>query len=109
MRLHISRADALVQELDRIAGLEVALGSIPDAGHEWDDDPAEWVRRQRADRVAGGATSLAAGGRFGAGTLPPVGRDATADSGRNLLRYCRAAENLAWSLVDDVNPYGNDE
>jgi hypothetical protein len=72
--MHISLEDALVQELDRRVGprdrshfigraircaldeldrvdaLEVALGSIPDTGHEWDDDPAEWVRRQRAGR-----------------------------------------------------------
>jgi hypothetical protein len=74
MRLHISLDDALVRELDRRVGprdrshfiskairyaldeldridaLEVALGSIPDTGHVWDDDPAGWVRRQRADR-----------------------------------------------------------
>jgi Arc/MetJ-type ribon-helix-helix transcriptional regulator len=74
MRLHISLDDALVRELDRRVGprdrshfiqkalrraldeldridaLDAALGSIPDTGHEWDDDPAEWVRRQRADR-----------------------------------------------------------
>lgn len=24
-----------------------ALGAIADGGHEWDGDPAEWVRRQR--------------------------------------------------------------
>ena len=24
-----------------------ALGALPDAGHEWDDDPAGWVREQR--------------------------------------------------------------
>lgn len=73
MRLHISLEDELVAELDRRvpardrsrfighavrraldedrrhAALEAALGSIADSGHEWDDDPAEWVRRQRAD------------------------------------------------------------
>jgi Arc/MetJ family transcription regulator len=78
MRLHISLDDALVRELDRRVGprdrshfigkavrhaldeldridaLEAALGSIPDAGHEWDDDPAEWVRRQRTDRPVAG-------------------------------------------------------
>ena len=27
--------------------IESALGSIEDAGHDWDADPAEWVREQR--------------------------------------------------------------
>lgn len=73
MRLHITVDDALIAELDARAGsrrrsafiaelirrglederrwddIESALGSIPDEGHDWDDDPAEWVRRQRAD------------------------------------------------------------
>ncbi|MGH8924699.1 MAG: hypothetical protein ACRDWA_08725 [Acidimicrobiia bacterium] len=72
MRLHIWLDDALVAELDRRAGkrrrsaflaelvrrglederrwddIESALDSIPDTSHEWDDDPAEWVRRQRS-------------------------------------------------------------
>jgi hypothetical protein len=71
MRLHISLEDELVAELDRRVGrrrrsafiaravrealdderrwelIESALGSIPDTGHEWDDDPAAWVRAQR--------------------------------------------------------------
>lgn len=74
MRLHITVDDELVAELDQRAGrrrrsafiaelirrgldderrwddIEAALGAIPDEGHEWDDDPAEWVRRQRADK-----------------------------------------------------------
>jgi len=74
MRLHITVDDELVAELDRRAGsrrrsafiaelirrgldderrwddIEAALGAIPDEGHEWDDDPGEWVRRQRSDR-----------------------------------------------------------
>jgi Arc/MetJ family transcription regulator len=74
MRLHITVDDELVAELDRRAGsrrrsafiaelirhgldderrwddIEAALGAIPDQGHEWDDDPGEWVRRQRSDR-----------------------------------------------------------
>ena len=29
---------------------EAALGSIPDTGHTWDDDPAQWVRDQRGNR-----------------------------------------------------------
>ena len=73
MRLHITVDDELVAELDQRAGsrrrsafiaelirrgldderrwddIEAALGAIPDEGHEWDDDPGEWVRRQRAD------------------------------------------------------------
>ena len=77
MRLHISLDDGLVAELDgrvgprersrfiedavrhaldqarRADALEAALGSIPDTGHDWDDDPAEWVRQQRTDRIAG--------------------------------------------------------
>lgn len=27
--------------------IESTFGSIPDRGHEWDDDPAAWVRAQR--------------------------------------------------------------
>lgn len=27
--------------------IEASLGSISDTGHEWDDDPAAWVREQR--------------------------------------------------------------
>ena len=71
MRLHIQLEDELVAELDDRAGprrrsafvaelirraldderrwddVEAALGSIPDGGHDWDDDPAAWVRDQR--------------------------------------------------------------
>ncbi len=71
MRLHITLSDELVRELDRRVGarrrsafiavavrqaldderrwelVESALGSINDQGHEWDDDPAAWVRGQR--------------------------------------------------------------
>jgi hypothetical protein len=71
MRLHISLDAALVAELDRRVGrrrrsafiaetirhaldderrwedIEAALEAIPDIGHEWDDDPAAWVRAQR--------------------------------------------------------------
>lgn len=71
MRLHITLADELVAELDRRVGarrrssfiatavrealdhehrwelIESSLASISDGGHEWDDDPAEWVRGQR--------------------------------------------------------------
>ena len=71
MRLHIVLDDDLVEEIDRRAGprrrsaliaelvrrglenerrwddIEAALGGLPDTGHEWDDDSAAWVRRQR--------------------------------------------------------------
>jgi hypothetical protein len=71
MRLHITLRDELVRDLDRRVGprrrsafvaraveealdderrwdlIESALGSIPEDGHEWDDDPATWVRKQR--------------------------------------------------------------
>ena len=71
MRLHVALDDDLVAEVDRRAGprrrsafiaelirrgldnerrwddIEAALGGLPDRGHEWDDDPAAWVRRQR--------------------------------------------------------------
>ena len=73
MRLHIALEDDLVAELDARVGhrqrsafiaalirrgldderrwdeLESALGTLPDAGHSWDDDSAEWVRSQRRD------------------------------------------------------------
>lgn len=71
MRLHITVEDDLVAELDERVGprgrsgfiaqalrqaledqrrwelIESAIGSIPDRGHDWDDDPAGWVRDQR--------------------------------------------------------------
>lgn len=69
--MHITLDDEIVAELDRRAGarrrsayiaemirrtldderrwddLVASLGSLPDEGHEWDHDPADWVRRQR--------------------------------------------------------------
>ena len=71
MRMHIELDDRLVAEVDEIAGargrsafvraavaraleehrrwaqLERAAGAVPDEGHEWDTDPAAWVREQR--------------------------------------------------------------
>ena len=71
MRLHIALNDELVADLDRRVGprrrsafiaelvrrgledeqrwddIESALGEIQDSGHEWDNDPAAWVRSQR--------------------------------------------------------------
>ena len=71
MRMHIELDDALIAEVDELAGyrqrsafvreavqaaveqhkrwrlISQAAGSIPDTGHDWDLDPAEWVRTQR--------------------------------------------------------------
>ena len=71
MRMHIEIEDALVARVDEVAGprgrsafvrsaielavrqanrwshLEAAAGSIADEGHDWDSDPAGWVREQR--------------------------------------------------------------
>ncbi len=71
MRIHIDLDPDLVADLDKAAGkrgrsefirsavrtalqqqkrwesLKAAAGSISDTGHEWDSDPAEWVRLQR--------------------------------------------------------------
>ncbi|MGH3907615.1 MAG: hypothetical protein ACRDTE_26070 [Pseudonocardiaceae bacterium] len=74
MRLHITLDDEVIRDLDRIVGarerssfiaravrraideldraqaLDAALGSLPDSGHDWDADPAAWVRAQRTNR-----------------------------------------------------------
>lgn len=71
VRVHINLDETLVQELDRRVGarrrssfiaaavkaalddeqrwelIESSFGSIPDTGHEWDEDPAAWVHAQR--------------------------------------------------------------
>ncbi len=71
MRVHISLDEGLVSELDRRVGrrrrsafiaetvrraldderrwdeIEAALGAVPDEGHDWDEDPAAWVRLER--------------------------------------------------------------
>jgi Arc/MetJ family transcription regulator len=71
MRLHIELDDNLVAEVDALSGprgrsafvrsaveravreerrwadIEAAAGAIPDTGHDWDADPAGWVRQQR--------------------------------------------------------------
>lgn len=71
MRVHISLDSRLVKELDRKVGtrkrsrfiaeavqraldeqrrwdlIESAIGSIGSTGHEWDPDPAAWVRSER--------------------------------------------------------------
>ncbi len=79
MRLHITLEDELVEELDQRVGrgrrsafiaalirraldderrwdaIEDALGGLSEADHEWDEDPAAWVRSQRVsdDRRVG--------------------------------------------------------
>jgi hypothetical protein len=40
--------DALDTE-ERWKGILAGIGSIPDTGHEWDEDPAAWVRAQRRE------------------------------------------------------------
>ena len=71
MRVHISLDDETIREIDARVGprersafiatavrdrlererrwekIWSAVGSIEDGGHEWDDDPAAWVRAQR--------------------------------------------------------------
>ncbi len=71
MRLHISLDDEIVHALDSRVGrrersafiaaavrralederrwedIEDAVGALADQGHEWDIDPAGWVREQR--------------------------------------------------------------
>jgi Arc/MetJ family transcription regulator len=71
MRLHISIDDAIVEELDSRVGtrgrssfiaaslrraldderrweaIADAVGAVGDDGHDWDIDPARWVRGQR--------------------------------------------------------------
>jgi metal-responsive CopG/Arc/MetJ family transcriptional regulator len=71
MRLHISLDDDIVEQLDKRVGrrrrstfiaetlrraldderrwedIEAGLGALADDGHEWDADPAGWVRAQR--------------------------------------------------------------
>jgi len=71
VRVHINLEDKLVAQLDRRVGrrkrsafiaqtvrraledqrrwddILASLGTIADTGHDWDEDPAAWVRRQR--------------------------------------------------------------
>lgn len=71
MRVHITLREELVKDLDRRVGarrrssfvaraveraledehrwelIQSSLGTIKDRGHEWDTDPARWVRGQR--------------------------------------------------------------
>ena len=71
MRIHITLDEQLVADLDRRAGarnssayvaelirrrlederradeIDAALGSLADSRHDWDEDPAAWVRGQR--------------------------------------------------------------
>jgi metal-responsive CopG/Arc/MetJ family transcriptional regulator len=69
--MHIELDDKIVKKIDKASGprgrsafvrkaveqaleweerwklIRSARGAIADYGHEWDDDPAEWVRQQR--------------------------------------------------------------
>lgn len=71
MRMHIELDDALVAQVDQLAGprgrsgfvrtavaravvqeqrwaqLDAAAGSVSADGHDWDGDPGAWVRQQR--------------------------------------------------------------
>lgn len=71
MRMHIELDDELLAEVDRITGprgrsafvrtaieaavtrakrrhhLDLAAGALADGAHDWDSDPAQWVRDQR--------------------------------------------------------------
>ena len=71
MRMHIEHDDTIVTEIDAITGerrrgafvreaisaavdrhrrmgrLRQSAGMFRDSEHDWDDDPAAWVRRQR--------------------------------------------------------------
>ena len=72
MRIHIQLDDAIVAEIDAVAGLRrrsafvreavlaavdrhrrtrlvrQAAGILGSSEHDWDDDPADWVSRQRS-------------------------------------------------------------
>jgi hypothetical protein len=47
MRLRIRFFCGVRETERRWDDIELSLGSIRDTGHEWDDDPAAWVRPQR--------------------------------------------------------------
>lgn len=71
IRLHITLSDQLVEELDRRVGprrrsrfiaravraaldderrwelIESSFATVDDQDHDWDHDPASWVRKQR--------------------------------------------------------------
>lgn len=71
MRMHIEMDPAVIREVDELVGprgrsrfvrdavlaevdrrrrvklIRRSFGAIPDTGHEWDADPALWVRQQR--------------------------------------------------------------
>jgi hypothetical protein len=55
MRLHINRSAFIARLLRRSPGDESrwdeilsSIGTIEDRGHDWDRDPAAWVRAQRS-------------------------------------------------------------
>jgi metal-responsive CopG/Arc/MetJ family transcriptional regulator len=71
MRMHIEFDDELIKKIDEVAGprgrskfvreavekaidweerwklIRASRGAIADYGHEWDEDPAAWVHRER--------------------------------------------------------------
>lgn len=75
MRVHITLDEGLVERLDSRVGvrqrsrfiseavkraiedeerwesIESAIASVSEAGHDWDEDPAAWVRAQRRGDV----------------------------------------------------------
>ncbi|MFN8103660.1 MAG: hypothetical protein U0U69_04290 [Acidimicrobiia bacterium] len=75
MRVHITLDEGLVERLDARVGvrqrsrfiseavkravedeerweaIEAAIATVPEAGHDWDEDPAAWVRAQRRGDV----------------------------------------------------------
>ena len=78
MRIHVVLDDDLVAEIDRRAGerkrseyiagvvraaidneqrwdeIEAGLGALADTDHDWNADPAAWVRSQRSDERRAG-------------------------------------------------------
>ncbi|MGH3868892.1 MAG: hypothetical protein ACRDQ4_22785 [Pseudonocardiaceae bacterium] len=96
MRLHITLDDALVGDLDRVVGarerssfiskavhraieeldrseaLATALGSISDSGHDWDADPAGWVRVEEIIRELRPSEQPAADALFTAVRVLPI-------------------------------------
>ncbi len=42
---------AALEQEDRARLIRAAAGVLSDRGHEWDDDPADWVRAQRRGDV----------------------------------------------------------
>ena len=41
------RSDRATEDKRRWDEIKASIGTISDSGHEWDEDPAAWVRAQR--------------------------------------------------------------